>query len=152
MSSLPKARPGLGWLWRMAWRDSRRSRSRLLLFISAIVLGIAALVGINGFGDNLARSINEQARELVGADLVISSTQPVRAELQPTLRGLGGTRSNEVAFASLVQFPKGRGYGWRRCGPLRAAFRTTARGKCSRPARCPCSGKQQDQGSAWLGG
>ena len=43
------------WLFRMAWRDSRRSRQRLLLFMSAIVLGIAALVAINSFGDNLAR-------------------------------------------------------------------------------------------------
>ncbi|WP_324672299.1 ABC transporter permease [Hymenobacter sp. GOD-10R] len=106
---LPSARPGVAWLWRMAWRDSRRSRSRLLLFLSAIVLGIAALVGINGFGDNLARSIDEQARELVGADLVLSSSQPFPAALQPTLRKLGSTRSDEVAFASLVQFPKGQG-------------------------------------------
>ncbi|WP_262386004.1 ABC transporter permease [Hymenobacter sp. BT491] len=109
MSNLPSARPGVAWLWRMAWRDSRRSRSRLLLFISAIVLGIAALVGINGFGDNLARSIDEQARELLGADLVVSSTQPFEPGLQPTLRKLSPTRSNEVAFASMVQFPKGQG-------------------------------------------
>jgi len=107
--ALPSARPGVGWLWRMAWRDSRRSRSRLLLFLSAIVLGIAALVGINGFGDNLARSIDEQARELVGADLVLSSSQPFPSALQPTLRKLGRTRSDEVAFSSLVQFPKGEG-------------------------------------------
>ena len=42
---IPSARPALSWLWRMAWRDSRRSRGRLVLFVSAIVLGIAALVG-----------------------------------------------------------------------------------------------------------
>jgi putative ABC transport system permease protein len=34
------------WLLQMAWRDSRRSRSRLFLFISSIILGIAALVAI----------------------------------------------------------------------------------------------------------
>lgn len=60
------------WLFKMAWRDSRRSRQRLLLFMSAIVLGIAALVAINSFGDNLARSIDGQARELLGADLTLS--------------------------------------------------------------------------------
>ena len=43
----------------MAWRDSRRSRARLLLFMASIILGIAALVGINSFGDNLARSISD---------------------------------------------------------------------------------------------
>lgn len=109
MSGRPSTNPGFGWLWRMAWRDSRRSRSRLLLFISAIVLGIAALVGIKGFGDNLARSLDEQARELVGADLVVTATQPVDAALQPALRQLGPVRSEEVAFASLVKFPKGQG-------------------------------------------
>ena len=31
------------WTWLMAWRDSRRSRRRLLLYASSIVLGIAAL-------------------------------------------------------------------------------------------------------------
>jgi putative ABC transport system permease protein len=37
------------WLFTMAWRDSRRNRSRLL-FMSSVVLGIAALVAINSFG------------------------------------------------------------------------------------------------------
>ncbi|RYY09158.1 MAG: hypothetical protein EOO36_22715, partial [Cytophagaceae bacterium] len=93
----------------MAWRDSRRSRSRLALFMSSIVLGIAALVGINSFGDNLARSIREQARELLGADLVLSSSQPFEAKLAPTLAKLGRTRSDEASFASLVSFPRTQG-------------------------------------------
>ncbi|MGI4741225.1 MAG: ABC transporter permease [Janthinobacterium lividum] len=113
------------WLVTMAWRDSRRSRSRLALFMSSIVLGIAALVGINSFGDNLARSISAQARELVGADLVLSSSQPflpavapggvaapadsLVATLAPTLRRLGRARTDEVSFASLVSFPRTQG-------------------------------------------
>ena len=114
------------WLWRMAWRDSRRSRGRLLLFLSAIVLGIAALVGINGFRANLTRSLDDQARELVGADLVLSSPQPFkplfslaptspaesaypRPNLKPILERLVREVSQEAAFASLVQFPKGQG-------------------------------------------
>ena len=51
----------------MAWRDSRRNRSRLFLFMSSIVLGIAALVAINSFGDNLTQQINSEAKELLGA-------------------------------------------------------------------------------------
>ncbi|TGE10586.1 FtsX-like permease family protein [Hymenobacter fodinae] len=93
----------------MAWRDSRRSRSRLLLFVSAIVLGIAALVGINGFGDNLARTIDEQAQELLGADLVLSASQPLKPEFQPMIGPYIENHSTEAAFASLVQFPKGNG-------------------------------------------
>ncbi|GAC1594206.1 MAG: ABC transporter permease [Hymenobacter sp.] len=97
------------WLFRMAWRDSRRSRARLLLFMASIVLGIAALVGINSFGDNLARSIAGQARELLGADLVLSANQPFDAKLEPTLARLGTARTREVSFASLVQFRPDRG-------------------------------------------
>ena len=99
----------ISWLFRMAWRDSRRSRARLLLFMASIVLGIAALVGINSFGDNLAHSINGQARELLGADLVLSANQPFAPELEPALGQLGLARTREVAFASLVQFRPGKG-------------------------------------------
>ncbi|WP_426060120.1 ABC transporter permease [Hymenobacter sp. B1770] len=106
----PTARPGLGWLLRMAWRDSRRSRARLLLFMASIILGIAALVGIRSFGDNLALSVNEQARELVGADLVLSSSgRRFPQSLQPALDSLGAARTQETAFASLVEFRPGRG-------------------------------------------
>jgi len=100
---------GWGWLLRMAWRDSRRGRGRLLLFVAGVALGIAALVGINSFGDNLARSINEQARELLGADLVLSSGQPFDSTLVPALRRLGPVQSQERAFGSLVQFPRVQG-------------------------------------------
>lgn len=51
----------LRWLLKMAWRDSRRNRGRLALFISSIVLGIAALVAINSFSDNLRTDIDKQA-------------------------------------------------------------------------------------------
>jgi len=93
----------------MAWRDSRRSRSRLLLFMSSIVLGIAALVGINSFGHNLARSISDQSRELLGADLVLHSTQPFDSTIAPTINQLGQRRTTDVAFASLVLFPRTQG-------------------------------------------
>ena len=65
--------PGLGWLWKMAWRDSRRSRGRLLLFIASIIVGIAALVAINSFGENLKKDIDAQAGELLGADLILET-------------------------------------------------------------------------------
>lgn len=94
------------WLFRMAWRDSRRSRQRLLLFMSAIVLGIAALVAINSFGDNLTRSIDEQARELLGADLTLSWSRPPSVKTQQLVKTLGRDRAYEVSFASLVSIPK----------------------------------------------
>ena len=59
----------------MAWRDSRRNRSRLLLFISSIILGIAALVAIYSLGDNMRQEIDSQAAALLGADLEITGNK-----------------------------------------------------------------------------
>ncbi|TDB59859.1 FtsX-like permease family protein [Arundinibacter roseus] len=93
----------------MAWRDSRRSRSRLLLFISSVILGIAALVAIYSLGDNLTENINRQAATLLGADLEISSGRPIPETILPMLDSLGTDRSEERRFASMVYFPKNGG-------------------------------------------
>ncbi|EHQ29365.1 ABC transporter permease [Mucilaginibacter paludis] len=97
------------WLFKMAWRDSRRNRSRLFLFISSIVLGIAALVAIYSFGDNLRQNIDDQAATLIGADLVISSNKAVTPAIQKLVDSLGDDRSRELDFASMIQFTKDKG-------------------------------------------
>lgn len=74
--------------------------------MSAIVLGIAALVAINSFGDNLARSIDEQARELLGADLTLSWNRPPSPKIAQLTKTIGQDRAYEVSFASLVSIPK----------------------------------------------
>jgi putative ABC transport system permease protein len=93
----------------MAWRDSRRSRSRLFLFISAIFFGIAALVAIYTFRFNLENDIDAQAATLIGADLQISSSKPVDANIKPLLDSLGDKRSEERDFVSMIYFPKSSG-------------------------------------------
>lgn len=96
------------WVWRMAWRDSRRSRSRLLVFSTALTLGVAALVAIGSVGWNLQRAIHEQARTLVGADLILESRQPLDAATDQYIDSLGGTeRAGETRLASMTQFPGG---------------------------------------------
>ncbi|AHM63346.1 hypothetical protein D770_25505 [Flammeovirgaceae bacterium 311] len=97
------------WLLKMAWRDSRRNRSRLLLFMSSIVLGIAALVAINSFGNNLQDEINGEAKKLLGADLEVESNQPFSPELRQFFDSLGAEASEEISFASMVLFPKNGG-------------------------------------------
>ncbi|WP_323134781.1 ABC transporter permease [Pontibacter kalidii] len=104
---LPGKRPlRLRWLLKMAWRDSRRNRGRLALFISSIVLGIAALVAINSFADNLRADIDRQAKSLIGADLVIAANKEIEQDQQQLLDSIavGGDRSDEVRFVSMVQF------------------------------------------------
>lgn len=100
---------GMAWLFKMAWRDSRKNRSRLLLFISSIVLGIAALVAVYSFKDNLQRDIDNQAKELTGADLIVESRRAVEPKTQQLLAKLGDDLSQERSFASMVYFLKGQG-------------------------------------------
>lgn len=104
-----KKKVNVPWLFSMAWRDSRRNRSRLLLFVSSIILGIAALVATFSFGYNLQNDIDRQAKTLVGADLVIETNKPVPASLKPLLDSLGDQRSQERSFASMVYFVKSAG-------------------------------------------
>ena len=94
------------WLFLMAWRDSRRNRSRLFLFMASIVCGIAALVAIYSFGYDLKRSVDEQAATLVGADLSVNSGRPVNKTERAFLDSLGMDRSREERFGSMVLFPR----------------------------------------------
>jgi putative ABC transport system permease protein len=99
----------LSWLIQMAWRDSRRNRSRLLLFISSIVLGIAALVAIYSLGNNLRTNIDNQAATLLGADLEVSGTKALVGKEKAFVDSLGIKHSEERSFASMILFPKNGG-------------------------------------------
>ena len=94
---------------RMAWRDSRSSRRRLLLFSISISLGVAALIAIGLFRASLAQAIDDQARSFLGADLVVESSRPFTAEQEKMLRSLGETQAREVRFRTMALFPKNGG-------------------------------------------
>ncbi len=93
----------------MAWRDSRRNRSRLFIFISAIIAGIAALVAINTFSENLQKDVDREAKKLLGADLVLGANQPIPASIQGLVDSIEGTRSAATNFVSMAFFPKNEG-------------------------------------------
>lgn len=97
------------WLLQMAWRDSRKNRSRLVLFISSIILGIAALVAIYSLGDNLRENIDSQAATLIGADLAIYSGKKIEGKALDLVDSLSKVRSEERSFASMVYFLKNGG-------------------------------------------
>jgi putative ABC transport system permease protein len=92
-------------IFKMAWRDSRASRRRLLLFSLSIVLGVAALVAIGSFRDNLRRAVDEQSKELLGADLAVTSRQKLPDAVGAFLSGLGGIEARETSFSSMIVFP-----------------------------------------------
>ena len=51
-----------GFVLRMAAREGRASWRRLLVLTAAVAVGVAALVAINAFTDNLRVSVQDQAR------------------------------------------------------------------------------------------
>ncbi|MEQ8928210.1 MAG: FtsX-like permease family protein, partial [Fulvivirga sp.] len=92
------------WVWRMAFRDARNNPMRLLLFISSVIIGIAALVSINSFNINLQRSIDSQARELLGADFVLDGNKRFEPEIYSTIDSIPVEMAGESSLASMVQF------------------------------------------------
>ena len=92
------------WVWRMAFRDMRKNFSRLFLFISSVVIGIAALVSINSFNINLQRNIDDQAKELLGADLLVNANSKFEEDLQQTFDSLDYPQATEVSTASMAKF------------------------------------------------
>lgn len=96
----------LGWLVKMAWRDGKASGKRLLLFMASIILGIAAVVSIQSFSQNLEDNIGLQSKALMGADYLIDSNQPANAKVTAIMDSLGGYDAQEVKFASMAAFSR----------------------------------------------
>lgn len=94
------------WIIKMAWRDSRSNRKKLFLFMSAIIVGVAALVAITSFRENLTESVDSQAKELLGADLEVDSNTPFPDTLRTYLDGLGGDETKALEFSSMAFFPE----------------------------------------------
>jgi len=109
VASPPQARSSgsraTAFVLRMAWRDTRTSRRRLLLYAISISLGIGAMVAIASLGESLRRAVRQQSTALLGADLVARSNAPLSPEIEATLATLGGERAKEIGFSSMVLFP-----------------------------------------------
>lgn len=92
----------------MAWRDSRASRRRLLLYSFSIVLGIAALVSIGSFTSNVRRAMDAEAKGLLGADLMVTAPAALPPGVGDYLEGLGGEIAHEQTFSSMMTLPAAR--------------------------------------------
>ncbi len=94
------------WIFKMAWRDSRSNRRKLFLYMAAIIVGVAAQVAITSFRVNLNQSINDQAKELLGADLQIQTSAVLDNELADYLDSLSSEQAKMIEFNSMAFFPK----------------------------------------------
>ncbi len=89
-------------IWGLAWRESRTARRRLLLYMSSISLGVAALVAIDSFSANIIQSVKDQSRALMGGDVSFNSSKP----LSPAIDSLFDSLSRKgISFARVTTFP-----------------------------------------------
>jgi putative ABC transport system permease protein len=89
-------------IWSLAWRESRTARRRLLLYMSSISLGVAALVAIDSFSTNIIQSVKEQSRALMGGDLSLNSSKPFSPATDSLLDSLS---RNGISLAKVTTFP-----------------------------------------------
>ena len=105
------ANPGPGWKWvlLMSWRDSRRNRLKLILFVLSIVFGLAALVAIRGFRTNVEDAIQEQSKELLGADVEFHSRSVYPEEVESFIDEMEGQRVDEIRLSTMALFDSNGG-------------------------------------------
>jgi putative ABC transport system permease protein len=101
----------MAFVLRLALREARAARRRLLLLTASVTAGVGALVAINSFTDNLTVSVGEQAQALLGADLAFSGRKPLGEIPKATkwldsLQSLPGTKvARSVNLAAMAYLP-----------------------------------------------
>lgn len=88
----------------MAWRDARHNFSRLALFIASIITGIAAVVALDAINYSMQNDIDNNAKELLGADLVINGDKRFPPHIVAMLDSSGMEQASSADMASMVLF------------------------------------------------
>ena len=94
------------WVAQMAWRESRGSRQRLLIFLFSMVVGVALLVALSSTSESLQVSVNDQARELLGADMRFSNNQPFDGPTSAAIESVGIAKAQRISTLSVAYFPE----------------------------------------------
>lgn len=89
---------------KLAWRDAKPQWKSLLLYTSSVIAGVAALVAILSFRNDVVLTVDDQARELLGADIELRATQPFHQEAIAFIDSIGGSDAEAVEFNSMVFF------------------------------------------------
>ncbi len=93
-----------GWVWRMAWRDTRHNGGRLMLFMASLAAGIMAVVALDSMNSGLQKDIDRNAKELLGADMVVNANRLFEPELVNFFDSLPFAQADEADMASMVLF------------------------------------------------
>jgi putative ABC transport system permease protein len=87
-------------------RESRGSAGRIAFFAVCLSVGVAAVVAVAGLSQALDSGIQTRARELLAADLAISSRRPIPDEVVAAVDRLQGVRrTGVIELPSVVSRP-----------------------------------------------
>jgi len=94
---------------RLLARESRGSWKRFAFFVACLAVGVAAVVSVAGLSAALAEGVRREARQLLAADLSVSSLQPLPADLLEFLTRRPELQMTEikelVTMAAVVKRP-----------------------------------------------
>lgn len=94
-------------VYRLARAEMRRARGSLAFCIASIAVGVMAITLILSLAENLRNGVNGQAKELMGGDLLLSSSQPFEnegaVELLRNLAALGATETSSIKFFTMLR-------------------------------------------------
>ena len=90
--------------WRLALRcfirECRAGQWMIVFF--ALVLAVTMMTSINFFTDRLSRGLNQQSAQLLGGDLVISSSMPISKTWQQKADNMSLRTADVYVFPSVV--------------------------------------------------
>ena len=72
----------------MAWRETRSAWRHFVYFLVCIAIGVGALTGVSLFGAEVEKTVNKEARGLLGGDLEIRLSRPISPQGQAILESL----------------------------------------------------------------
>ncbi len=104
----------------LAWRESRTARRRLLLYMSSISLGVAALVAIDSFASNVQASIRTQAKDLMGGDVSFTYNAKVPASIEKILDSLNTPGTPVAKIVSFISMASDTRSGGTRLAQIKA--------------------------------
>lgn len=141
---------------RMTARDWRAGELRFLLV--ALVVAVAALSAVGFFVDRMRSGLTRDARQLLGADLLVNADQPLPAPWRQEAARRGLVLADTVTFPSMAQAGQGddsqallasvkavsNGY------PLRGQLRTTTSPEDASEALGDLAGGVPAPGTVWV--
>lgn len=97
-------KPALPWFTaaRIAWREMRASRAKFVFVIISVAIGVAALTGVRGFSESFQKTLLDQARGIMAADLSARMFRQPTAQEDAALNALGTEGVRRTAVTEMV--------------------------------------------------